>query len=83
MFSNYNRPNGQVVKTELFRSLDVGSNPAWANVKLISIFLYLITNADWCNSSIVGSCPTNRGATPLSAFNKKGYSLIGRASCSW
>ncbi len=40
-------------------------------------------NADWCNSNITGSCPVNRGATPLSALIYKGYSLIGKASCSW
>lgn len=44
MFSNYNRPNSQRVKTKLFRSLGAGSNPAWANVKLIFIFLSLIIN---------------------------------------
>jgi hypothetical protein len=53
----------------------------------ITLYIYI---ADWCNSNITGSCPVYIGANPLSAFffsskNQyiQGYSLIGKASCSW
>ena len=37
--------------------------------------------ADWCNSNIDGSWPKYLGANPKSA--NQGYSLIGKANCSW
>ena len=73
----------------------VGSNPTEARLLLVIILVTItISYADWCNRNITGSWPVNIGANPLSALNKKiinfllkkkreGYSLIGKASCSW
>ena len=32
----------------------------------LRLYIYIYNDADWCNSNIIGSCPVNIGANPLS-----------------
>jgi hypothetical protein len=55
---------------------------ALLSCKQIGIINKAKKKAVWCNSNTIGSWSIDKGANPWTA-QYKGYSLIGKASCSW
>ena len=62
-FYVYYRPHSQVVQDIMFSSLH-----SRVRTPLGLYYYTILTYADWCNSNIIGSCPIDNGANPLSVL---------------
>ena len=64
----------------MFSSLHSRVRTPFGLVLIVYYYILVYRFADWCNSNIIGSCPVNIGANPMSVHTiiqyKKPYELF-------